>query len=812
MRSIVGDLVMDALISGQAGVAILMRPEGLAAFRSDSPETEIPTTAERLRYFLWGATDVARLESTTKESALAHLRMAEDCDTALHLALILLDREADPETRNVAAESLGELFGQDEVREFVENRLHCAPLPRDADPMGALSRASSGGALEGFLVRLGQRQACIKGIRAGWDALPQSVFPPETPRQVFLKRLADSGAFRMLAEAGDDPLKFYSAKFVCYWELEGLANLRQAVRAWLEPFQPQRRQPGAQRLAGLRQADYERPSLGWESSDSRKRQRAKGRHIKGEKKDISLAHVERVGKLLDRMRKERGSTEPLLWRIDKEIEHLAEFHAQEAEDLPYYAQTLTQLAVKFSERSLFDHALQCIARAREAAPQDPYPTSLAISVYSRQGNLAGAEGAFVQAEAAGLADEVAYTALVDAYGKAGYLAKAEEVLGRAEAAGLADEVTYNALLDAYGKAGNLAKAEEVFGRAEAAGLVDEVTYSALLDAYGKAGNLAKAEEVFAQAQAAGAANIITYGALLDAYARSRESSRLLSTFDEATSQGLRLLPFDKAVLATTLLKGLYAVGREDEFLGVIPTDFLSQELLLLYARLHHRPATALRGLQSFGDISSPAQLVCRYRLASPDHEGEGGRVQTIKTEILTAVEGPAEFSLFCRVVLTDALARCHRLEGDFREMYRVWDHVSAGTLDSASRVAYYAGHGRDSVTWGLHNDKTAQEDLGLVLQGSNELLTALSLARASGMMSPGCAATYGDVVAGMAEVRRGLDFLPRSERSSILASLRSRTSISLWQQPLQSVTEIPPDIIGDAVSGQRAVIEMLQMF
>ncbi len=1074
---------MDALISGQAGVAILIRPEGFTAFRSENPETEIATTAERLPYFLWGATDVAHLESATKETALAHLRMAEDCDTAMHLALILLDHQADPDTREAASESLGELFARDEVREFVENRLHCAVLPQDADLMGALGKVGAGGPLEDFLVHLGQRQACIKGIRAGWDALPQSVFPSGTPRRVFLTRLTDSGAFRMLVEAGEDPLKFYSAKFVCYRELEGLANLRQAVRTWLEPFQPPRQKPDAQRLADLRRADLERPLVGWESSNLRKDRRGKGRHYKGQKKEISLAHVERVGKLLDRLRKERGSPEPLLWRIDKEIEHLAEFHGQEAEDLPYYAQTLTQLALKLSERSLFDHALQCIGRAREAAPEDPYPISLAISIYSRQEDLASAEGVFVQARAAGLANEVTYNALLDAYGKAGNLAKAEEVFAQAEAAGLANEVTYNALLDAYGKAGNLgkaeevfaqaeaaglanevtynalldaygkagklakaeevfaqaeaagladevtygalldaygkadnlgkveevfaqaeaaglanevaynalldayakagnlgkseevfaraeaaglanevtysalldayakggnlakaeevftqaeaarladevtygalldaygkagnlAKAEEVFAQAEAAGLADEVTYGALLDAYGKAGNLAKAEEVFAQAEAAGLANeatynalldaygkagnlakaeevfaqaeaaglanevtygalvdaygkagklakaeevfaqaeaaglanevtynalldaygkagklakaeevfaraeaaglanIVTYGTLLDAYARSHESARLLSTFRQAIGQGLRLIPLDKAVLATTLLKGLYAVGREDEFFGVIPTDFLSQELLLFYARLHHRPIVALSNLQSFADISSPAQLVCRYRLASPGYTGEKGGVQAIKSEILAMVERPAEVSLFSRVALTDTLARCHRLEGDLREMYRAWEHVADGMLDSTSRVAYYAGHGRDSVIWGLQNDKTVGENLRLVLQGSNELLTALSLSRASGTMSPGRAATYGDVVAGMTEVRRGLDFLPHSKRSNILASLRSRTSISVWQQPLQSVTEIPPNVIQDAVSGQRAVLDMLQM-
>ena len=90
--------------------------------------------------------------------------------------------------------------------------------------MGALGKVKDGGSLEDFFVHLGQRQERINRIRAGWDVLPHSVFPSNLPRQDFLKRLSDSGVFRMLAEAGDDPLKFYSAKLVCYVELEGLAR------------------------------------------------------------------------------------------------------------------------------------------------------------------------------------------------------------------------------------------------------------------------------------------------------------------------------------------------------------------------------------------------------------------------------------------------------------------------------------------------------------------------------------------------------------------------------------------------------------
>ena len=144
-------------------------------------------------------------------------------------------------------------------------------------------------------------------------------------------------------------------------------------------------------------------------------------------------------------------------------------------------------------------------------------------------------------------------------------------------------------------------------------------------------------------------------------------------------------------------------------------------------------------------------------------------------------------------------------------MYRAWDRVSSDTLDRDSRMAFLAGHGRDSIAWGSVNHKSLELNRQLISGGSSELFAALSLSQASGLKTPASAATYGDVIAGMSSVRRGLDILLPRERHDLLTSLHSRTSIGKWEQPLDASGQFPLDALSEVGSGQRALVEMLQM-
>ena len=263
----------------------------------------------------------------------------------------------------------------------------------------------------------------------------------------------------------------------------------------------------------------------------------KHRRTPFEKKGIALAHIERVQGYIQQLESHKGPREQVLFKIEREMNYLAEFQGGQPEDAPYYSQTLATLADRLLEHNLLEHARVCIATARRVAPWDPYPVSLAIRLHSREGDLDRAGQVFEEAVAAGLADEVIYGSLLDAYGKAGNVEKAQEVFERAAGVELANVVMHNALLDAYGKARNVQKAQKVFDSAVAAGFANEVTYSSLLDAYSKAGNVEKAQELFDLAVVAGLADEVTYNSLLDAYGKAGNVEKAQEVFDQEVAAG-----------------------------------------------------------------------------------------------------------------------------------------------------------------------------------------------------------------------------------------------------------------------------------
>ena len=142
---------MRALISGQAGVAVLCDAGPRYAVGFDSPGETIPcSTWAAVRVLLAGADDVIELPDTTHEAAVAELDLAWAKDRAMQLTLGLLDGTTRANTRAEAAEGVGELFAEPfsgrpgEVQAFVANRLFSAPMPLgESDLPGAITIAAS---------------------------------------------------------------------------------------------------------------------------------------------------------------------------------------------------------------------------------------------------------------------------------------------------------------------------------------------------------------------------------------------------------------------------------------------------------------------------------------------------------------------------------------------------------------------------------------------------------------------------------------------------------------------------------------------
>ena len=456
-------------------------------------------------------------------------------------------------------------------------------------------------------------------------------------------------------------------------------------------------------------------------------------------------------------------------------------------------------------------AEEVFAEAKEARLLSGATYNALLDANGKAGNLPKAEAVFGGAKEAGALDEVTYGALLDAYGKAGNLAKAEEVFAEAKEAGLLSAPTYNALLDAYGKAGNLAKAEEVFAEAKEAGLLSGPTYNALLDAYGKAGNLAKAEAVFAGAKGAGALDEVTYSALLGAYARARRIDKLLAAFDQVMKSGITFSTYGTKVIAATMLKGMRTGGRQVEVFELLPQSFLDEEVLLFCAKIHPRPAEALTRLEGMGEQSIAAQLVCRYRLATKHPLAPYSAFQEVRKEMEERLESPGNLSGFAQVHLADTLSRCWSRVDNWQATYEAWERIPTATLPRGPRITFLAGHGRDSVVWGLHSHKDPAAIHALVSGGTREALQALSLEQGSDLRLPDASIAYGDVVAAMRQVRLGIEVLPEAERREVLELLRSSSAAWDWHAALESLPEVGPDEFNEVREGRQAAIELLQM-
>src|ERR1700693_712897 len=193
---------MKALVSGQAGLAVLLEGDHVSSLHVDSAE-EVPRSGGDILHLLSEATDVFELDQATLESANEALERAWRKDRSLQLTLVLLDAEADPEARQLSVECLEEFFADASVLEFVANRLYAAQLPPLSDLVGALLLTEAQGCAQvaHFLEDLGGHQKDIQLARESWDAIFSGRFGSQQVKAHFGQALVVLGAFRNLVHA-----------------------------------------------------------------------------------------------------------------------------------------------------------------------------------------------------------------------------------------------------------------------------------------------------------------------------------------------------------------------------------------------------------------------------------------------------------------------------------------------------------------------------------------------------------------------------------------------------------------------------------
>lgn len=189
---------MDALISAQAGTALLIQGSNLSSIHANSPERAVSRSAEEAHLLFGEAQDLQVLEDVDLDQVVRRLTLEADSAEALQLCLILLDAELSSEIRSEAAEELDVLLAESECRERLERVLFAHPLPQEADVSGALTHSGQAPHVQSLLSQLADHQPAIAEVHRAWIALPDSLFESPADRRRFQAALVREGLFREL--------------------------------------------------------------------------------------------------------------------------------------------------------------------------------------------------------------------------------------------------------------------------------------------------------------------------------------------------------------------------------------------------------------------------------------------------------------------------------------------------------------------------------------------------------------------------------------------------------------------------------------
>jgi DNA-directed RNA polymerase specialized sigma24 family protein len=243
---------MDALISGEAGVALLVDGADLRSFGLGAAAQPIDRRREEVPFLLGDARDLQVLENVTEHEVALRLEQAATRVDGLQLILILLDSTLTAETRQHAAAEAEELLSEAKVAEAAESILYAHPLP-DADVAGALSACADRAPRAMRVVNeLVGRQPVIASVRQAWDLVPLAVFGGTRDRDMAQATFVREGLFRslVLLREARRPIGEFLVDALKKPQIKALVRHRSILRSWIKPFQLNRkkRRPKKQRV------------------------------------------------------------------------------------------------------------------------------------------------------------------------------------------------------------------------------------------------------------------------------------------------------------------------------------------------------------------------------------------------------------------------------------------------------------------------------------------------------------------------------------------------------------------------------------
>ena len=226
---------MKALVSGQAGLAIVRDGDHFCMVSEESPSTLVRIPPADIRWCFGSISDLTEFDADTVEDLLEEVKVRQSSDRALQLTLILLDRDEPLVVRKEAAECLSELFEIDNVVTYVANRLYSAPMPDVADLDQAIELCNEDTITQELFKGLLADQQEIRDRWEAWENLPIRMFGSLEDKRRFRSVATREGAFRLFVQDSDRG-DWALYQMLSHPEFRGNPRARAVFQAWYEPF------------------------------------------------------------------------------------------------------------------------------------------------------------------------------------------------------------------------------------------------------------------------------------------------------------------------------------------------------------------------------------------------------------------------------------------------------------------------------------------------------------------------------------------------------------------------------------------------
>jgi tetratricopeptide (TPR) repeat protein len=347
--------MMDAIISGRAGVAVIVDGEEMGLIRAEAPDEIISGYPGNIGLLLGDARDIEIVEDVEKARVEQLLLRAQEREDALDMTLILLDGSLSEDVRAEAAEVLEDLLGDSYVVEKLERVLYARELPKGADLEGGirccrLKQAKRAGS---FLLKLGERQGYIKAVWNGWNGIALARFATEQERSDFYLVAVREGLVRRLVEKGakGEGIDGFIFEAIGNPAVQAFANYRDIVRDWAGAFNAESKAVlVAERIADTKEQDRKH--------DGRKPRRHRP------KADEILQKVElRKGFIVKTMKGRR------VGRVMKYVEDLIKYQQENGEN-KHICKSLCDLAMEAKDLDMHALQLELVERALDFERED----------------------------------------------------------------------------------------------------------------------------------------------------------------------------------------------------------------------------------------------------------------------------------------------------------------------------------------------------------------------------------------------------------------------------------------------------------